>query len=365
MTTRSLRPSPPLITVERVVAAFVLVLVGFGLLASVAFFGATWLYFVYLLVTVFVVRSVAVEPGKWLGLRAVRRGLVLLTTLVTLDFLAMSLTDFRTFGLALLVLLALCDLALGRATRRIATAEPGHLDERQESLRNRAHRIAYAILALSVGLVVVVAEVVSPSTRRWLSDAIGGGTIVTFVQLLFFLPAMVIAWIEPDRIADEDASIMGKNTWARVAYAMVATAVVLPIVLALSLAVAPVRMSAFTKSQPPFTGQGNQAATGCEYFDAREQVGIGFGATIPLAAVACWNGTMAFESWGLSSSDCHPGRTELVTDTTVQCTRVTGADGSLHFTYRTSLRSPILPFVSRDVAVTLDLTKEGKVVQFP
>jgi hypothetical protein len=365
LTARSFRPTRPLVTADRVVAALILILVGLGVLASMAVFGATFLYVVYLLVTVFVARSVPVEPGAWLGVRVVRRGLVVVTALITLDFLAMSLADFRAFGLTLLVALALCDLALGRATRRIATADLDHLDERQKALRNRAHRIAYVILALSVGLVVTVAELASPSTRRWLSDAIGAGGLFSFIQLLFFLPAMVIAWIEPDRIADEEATRIRKNRWARIAYSMVAIAVVLPIVFAISLALAPVRVSTFTQPQSDFVSQTGTFAGHCKYFDARAQVGIGFTATIPLTAVACWNGTTAFEDWGLNNSDCHPAGFEMVIDATRECRRVTGSDGSLRFTYRTTLRSAILAFVSRDVVMTLDLSKDGKVVQFP
>src|ERR1700736_3776471 len=220
----SLRPSRPLITVERVVAAL-LILIALGLLASLAFFGTIAIYLLFVFVTILVVRSVAVEPGAWLGLRAVRRGLVVVIALITLDFLTVGAMDFRIIGLALLVLLALADVALGRATRRIASADEDRVDERQEALRNRAHRVAYAILALSVAVMLVVAEIGTPGMRRWIADALGGGAVISFIQLLFFLPAMVIAWIEPDRIADEDASRMRRNVGARIAYGMVGIAI--------------------------------------------------------------------------------------------------------------------------------------------
>jgi hypothetical protein len=365
MTTGSLRPSRRLITVDRVVAALVLLLIGFGLLVWLEVVDGTSLYVLFLLVTAFVVRSVEVEPGAWLGLRLVRRGLVVVITVITLDFLIMRSVDFANLGIALLVLLALGDVALGRATRRLATADEDRIDERQEALRNRAHRIAYAILAISVGLVVLIAEVANPGTRRWLADSLGGGSVVSFIQLLFFLPAMVIAWIEPDRIADEDGPRMRRNTLTRIAYGMVTIAFALPVLMSLSLALAPVRTAAFTKPEPVLVSSSGRPTDGCTYFDARAQTGIGFGATIPLTAVACWNGATAYEDWGLNGSDCHPNRTELVTDTTIECRRTTGSDGSLHFTYRTLLRSAILPFVSREVVMTLDLTKDGKVIQFP
>jgi hypothetical protein len=363
MTSRSLRPSRPLITIERVVAALVVVLIGFGLLLWFELFDAGLLYLMFVLVTAFVVRSVDVEPGAWLGLRAVRRGLVVVIALIALDFSTMRATDFNQVGIALLFLLVLGDVALGRATRRIASADADRIDERQEALRNRAHRIAYAILAISVGLVVVVAEVATAGTRRWLADAIGGGAVVTFIQMLFFLPAMVIAWIEPDRIVDEDGSWVRRNIRARIAYGMVSFAVVLPVLTSLALAVAPLRVSAFTRPEGDSATPNGTAH--CRYFDARTQAGVGFGASTRITAVACWDGRTAFEDWGLNNSDCFPYRTEFVTGTTIECRRTTGSDGSLHFTYRTVVRSAILPFVSREVVMTLNLAKDGRVVQFP
>lgn len=232
-------------------------------------------------------------------------------------------------------------------------------------MRNRAHRVAYAILALSVAVMLVVAEIGTPGMRRWIADALGGGAVISFIQLLFFLPAMVIAWIEPDRIADEDASRMRRNVGARIAYGMVGIAIGLPAVLSLSLAVAPIRTTAFTRPEPAYVAPNATGTAQCAYFYARKQVGIEVGATVPLTAVACWNGTTAFEEWGLNASDCLQTAIQLVTDTTIECRRTAGSDGSLHFTYRTLLRSAVLPFVSRDVVMTLDLTKDGKVVQFP
>jgi hypothetical protein len=364
MTTRSLRPSRPLITIERVVAALLIVL-ALGVVAWMAFFLTIALYLLFLLATILVVRSVPVEPGAWLGLRSVRRGLVVVITLVTLEYLAVGSFGVAGVDLVLLLALVLCDVALGRATRRIATADEDRVDERQEALRNRAHRIAYAILAISVGLVLLIAEVASPEIRRWISERLSGGAAIAFIQVLFFLPTMIIAWIEPDRIADEDASRMRRSVRARLAYAMIGLAIALPMLMSLTLFVLPVRMSTFTKPEQSFVNPDTTRMAQCKYFDARAQAGFGFGATIPLSAVACWDGSTAFELWGLNSSDCLISSALFVTITTTQCRRTTGSDGRLHFGKRTLLRSVLLPFVSREIDLTLDLTKDGKVVQFP
>ena len=358
-------PSSPIVTIVRIAALLIAVVVGVFLVGLLPPFTTSLAYIVFVLATIMVVRSVPVEPGAWLGLRVVRRALVVLISLITVDFLT-SGSSYQATEFPLLGALALADFALGRATRRIASAEARDLDERQESLRNRAHRIAYGILAVSVALVLVGADLATPESHRWLADAIHGGAAISFLQLLLFLPAMVIAWIEPDRISDEDAPRLRRSMRARLAYGMVALCVVVPVVLSVALLIAPVRTSAFTVANPvEFAGGSACGNDHGRYFEARKQVGWGFGASIPISAVACWNGTRAYPQWGVYESDCHPRMTEGLIDSTVACQQRTAPDGTLTFIYRTRLTPAILPFISRDVVMTLSLTKDGKVVQFP
>jgi hypothetical protein len=358
-------PSSPRISIARTTALVVAVLLGLFLVGFLPLGATSLAYLVLVLATIAVVRSGPVEPGAWLGLRLVRRALVLLISVITIDFLT-SGSSYQATEFPLLLALALADFALGRATRRIASAEARDLDERQESLRNRAHRIAYSILAGSVVLVLVIADLATPESHRWLADAIRGGAAISFLQLVLFLPAMVIAWIEPDRISDEDAPRLRRSLRAQLAYAMVALCIVVPVLLSVALLVAPVRTSAFTVANPVEFGAGSACGNDHGlYFEARKQAGWGFAATIPITAVACWNGTRAYPLWGVYGSDCHPRGSEGIIDSTVACQQRTSSDGTLTFTYQTTLRPAILPFISRDVVMTLSLTKDGKVVRFP
>jgi len=364
------RSRRPMVTIERITALLIALLLGVFLLGFLPPFVASFGYLVLVLVTIVVVRSVPVEPGAWLGLRIVRRGLVVVISLITLDLLTFG-ASFNPTEFPLIFVLALADFALGRATRRIASAAIIDLDERQESLRNQAHRIAYAVLAVSVGLVLLVTDVATPDSHRWLVDAIHGGPALSFLQLLFFLPAMVIAWIEPDRISDDDAPRLRQSSRARLAYAMVAVCIILPIVFSITLIASPIRTSAFTVADP-IDGRGVNGVgiKSCGnnhglYFGARKDVGWGGVSSVPLTAVACWNGSRAYPLWGMFSSDCHPGTTEWAFASTLTCRQATGSDGTLTFTYRTRLRAVLLPFISRDVVMTVTLTKDGKVVQFP
>jgi len=63
----------PTITIQRLTAALVILIVGFWLLSGLFLFAFTTLYLVFIVVTILVVRSVPVQPGQWLARRAVRR----------------------------------------------------------------------------------------------------------------------------------------------------------------------------------------------------------------------------------------------------------------------------------------------------
>ena len=362
MTTRSLRLPSPFFTVNRVLTGLIVALVGFFVLLA-APFGAIPFYLGLLVVTVFVVRSVPVQPGTWLSRQRVRRGLVVLTAALTASFL----TPVFSGSLVTLILLGLCDLALGRATQRIGSAESHQLDERQEAIRNRAHWIAYPILAVSVATTMIVAEAATPATRQWLGAVFqGSGAGTAFIELLFFLPAMVIAWLEPDRLVSADAPRATHGFRARLAGGMVGLCVLLPFALALTAFVLPVRTSSYIEPQGAYTAQGSTTPSGqCSYFGARKQVGYGFTAYLPLSAVACWDGSKAFEDWGMNDSDCLLSSTSLISVTPIVCSRTTDSQGTLRFSYGSRVTSPLIPFAHRDVELTIAVTKDGKVVQFP
>ncbi|MEO6797131.1 MAG: hypothetical protein ABI401_13260 [Candidatus Dormibacter sp.] len=351
----------PTVTIQRVTAALVILIVGFWLLSGLFLFAFTTLYLVFIVVTILVVRSVPVQPGQWLARRAVRRGLVSAIALGSI-LLALSHAGPNDAGGEpfILMALALGFVFLGRATQRIASAPDRQVDERQEALRNRAHRLAYGIFAPLAAGIVLVTYVAGAASRAWLASAFqGSGTLLTFFLLLVFLPAMVLAWLEPDRLVGTDSPQLAASRRASLAITMVALALVTPIALSVALVLVPIRTTSF------FRPEQGQTGAKCTYFDARAQVGLGFGAVVPLSAVACSDGRTASEDWGLNNSDCHPNRTEMTTVDTVECTRTTDASGTLHFTYRARVRSAVLPFLARDVVMTLVMAGDGHVVRFP
>jgi hypothetical protein len=326
-------------------------------------------YLVLVLVTCVMLRMTRREPGAWLGRRSVRRALVALIAATCVALMASpSYTGGSTVPpsdeFALFLLLVVLNVSLGTATQRVATAPDTNVDERQEAMRNRAHRIAYAIFAVVVGGTVVVADVASQQTRSWLGFTESGGALIVFVELLFVLPAMVMAFLEPAYPVDvrelEGHRPHGRR--ARTAMALLALTVAIPVVLSLAIGVLPPSTSTTLAAT---TDGSDSGATACREFYANSHVGLGIEATVPLHAMVCWNGKRAFESFGMNSTDCLGGSSVLTTATTTQCTRTTAMDGTLAFTYRTDVASSLIPFVHRDVTLRLAIDRNGTVEQFP
>ncbi|HEY2705722.1 MAG TPA: hypothetical protein VGL20_18740 [Candidatus Dormibacteraeota bacterium] len=354
-----------------VAIAVVAMLALFAVPASVG-----WGWFAYAALafaTVATIRSTPREPGFWLGRRIVRRAVVLA---VAADCVALLGTDLSaTHGAApggfLILGLLLLNVVLGRATLRLATAPDAEVDERQEALRNRAHHLAYWLLAVAVGGTVLVAGVASAASRAWLETALHGGAWWVLGELLFVLPALTLAWLEPDRFAPEEAAVRDRRS--QIGLGLLAVTVLTPFLLCAGSLVLPLRSTSSVSAPMPGLPEAVRepgaatppAPAGCREFTAAVRLGLGAGGEIPLHALACWDGRSAYESWGLNQSDCTFASTTLALFTTRRCSRTTTADGTLHFVYTAEARPLLLPFLSRDVTVELVLDRNGTPVRFP
>jgi hypothetical protein len=367
----------PLLTPTRIATAILCVLALLSLLGT----GSTTVwpiaaYLVLVVATAIVVRGVRQEPGSWLGRRAVRRGIVLLLAGICVALVATPApaSPSDSSGLFILfLLLIVLNVALGRATQRIATAPDTFVDERQEAQRNRAHRISYVILAAVVGGTALVADTASSQTRSWLESSLGGGGWVAFLELLFVLPAMVMAFLDRGALLDDvdTARVRGAGGRGRLAAALLVLTLAVPLVLSLGVLVIPLRTSSHTVNPnsetpgAPISASAGGTVTNCREFYAQSGVGAGVTALINLHAEACWDGTKASETYGMNASDCLPGGTVLAIVTPTLCQRTMSADGTLSFTYRSQVSSVLLPFLHRDVTLRLVIDRNGRVAQFP
>jgi Na+-transporting methylmalonyl-CoA/oxaloacetate decarboxylase gamma subunit len=366
-------------SVTPVVAALVFLLLMLMPLALVANGAANgWLatlpllgYLLLVLVTWGVVAGVRREPGSWLERRGVRRAVVAAIAADCVGLIATSLPGLQVGSVPLLLLsfLVLLNIALGNATERMATAPDGSVDERQEALRNRAHRLAYPALAAVVGA-ILIADVVSTPSREWAEHVLGSGGLFVFLELLFVLPGMVLAFIEPappPPEPDAPARPRAANVHARVAVALVVMVFALPVLASVGVAVLPLRISSgVSPSMPPPICSGCSASsttagqppnlTTCHSFDGQVVVGWGAYAGLEYSGQACWteqSTSQTIPGW------CGMGDQAFVAVTNVDCSS-TSAGGTVTFTTRATLSPDLLPFLRRQVTVRVTIDRNGR-----
>jgi len=309
--------------------------------------------------TIVLVRSVPQAPGSLLRMRATRRGLVGALGTVCALLLVLPANSLALHPL-LLVFLVVLDVGLGRATRRLASAAQDAVDEREELLRNSAHRYAHFVLMGVLMGTVLVANAVGATGRSWLTTSVSTGSgLIVLVQMIFFLPSMVLAWLGPDELSPEPEAPPQPRRAQVLALGAVALVLSVPFLLSLAIAVLPVR---YTSSVLPTAGQ---QGFSCSEFTARAAVGVGIGARLPLHAGACWDGVKTSEQWGLNQSDCLAGSTDGAVVSTLACTRSIDEAGTLHFTWAARVTSTLLPFVKRDVTLRLTVDRRGHILEFP
>ena len=335
-------------------------------------------YLLLVFVTWGVVAGVRREPGSWLGRRDVRRALVAGIAADCVGVVAASSPGFQVSSATVLLLLflVLLNIALGRATERMATAPDGSVDERQEALRNRAHRLAYPIFAAIIGA-LLVADAVSTQSQTWTEHVLGSGGLLVFLELLFVLPGMVLAVIEPappPPEPDAPARPRAANRQARVAVVLVVMVFALPFLASVGVVVLPPHSSAVIDTSPPppqvsgtpgpsSTGGQQVASPACGNFLSIVFAGWGVSAEMPVSAYACWDGRRAYEPSGTGyGSKCWVSNA-LVSIPAEQCTpsAVTASDGTLTLTWRATVSPELLPFLNRHVDVQVIIDRNGHV----
>ncbi|MGH7643843.1 MAG: hypothetical protein ACRENX_12685 [Candidatus Dormibacteria bacterium] len=318
----------------------------------------TMLYLVLVVVTVFVVRRVIIQPGQWLGRRTVRRAVVAGALVICL-ILAISPTWLGGTALLLLLLLALCQVLLGRATEQLTASLARDIDERQGAVRDRAYRSAYWVLAAVAAGLIGVSYFASAGSRHWLGSAIDGGAVIVLIAMLILLPAMVVAWTEPDRNTPEFRASAGQARAALFAMTLVALVLVAPIGAAAGVLLLPLHESAVHRYTT------SVEAGRCADFQRATTVGLWFEARVPLSAEVCWNGERAHYVWGMNKSDCLVQDTSLVTLKPAECQVLTEPDGTLSFTYAVLAQPAVLSFLSRRLVVSLAIDRHGRAVARP
>jgi len=265
------------------------------------------------------------------------------------------------WGMPLTLVLVILDLVLGALTGWLAFARTTSLDERQAMLRDRAYRLAFRLILL--GLIVIVLGMVAgysadiSNTHTPPAKVFGSRWIIALVELLAALPTIVIAWLQPDSVDDSGDQSRSLRHWLPLISVPAFVSVWLIVIGTL-----PVQASE-TRDDAGFTS----ASATCAHFIATRNVGYGFGADVRLDVEACWDGTHAYSEHvfsGLTRCSVEPGTDDFARVTELRCTEYTDSNGTMRYKVHATVRSGLVPAVTRDVTLELDVTRDGKVLAF-
>jgi hypothetical protein len=149
-----------------------------------------------------------------LSRRTTRRGLVGAWALCCLGFLALAV--FEVKGAVWFILFALAfasDILLYLSTHRVTDRPTSALDEREQTVRNRAYRSAYLLLfyaiILAVGGAMLLLYTGNLLLPQWLSHPAAHPVLLTgfgvaTLQLVSLLPTALVAWTERDEPVEFD-----------------------------------------------------------------------------------------------------------------------------------------------------------------
>jgi hypothetical protein len=325
--------------------------------------------------------------------RWVRRALVLAALLVC-GFLVLGFPgSLHGAGIALVLVLAVLDLLLIRATGGLAFAPARTLDERQTQLRDVAYRRGFRLLGLAMVIVLMLAFlgdyvpfVLAPKGQAasgWfppqVDGGIGGRFLVSVLGLLIMMPTVVIAWMETDRPRGDPGD--GDRTVA--ARRQLPSTSLLPLAIValwvLGVAWAPTQAAAASRN---VSVDSERPGSICRHFATGRIVGAEFGATVGMRVEVCWNGRRAFvvgdprmppPDPAQSSPRGEPVLTACGADNTedfaivsrTTCTATIDRDGTLHYDVRARVSPLPLSIGARDVDMSLVVTRDGRIIAQP
>jgi hypothetical protein len=153
---------------------------------------------------------------NWARRRRARRALIAtylltLAALATVGWIDALRNGWRGHGslwIAIFAAVLVEQAVLDKATRGLFRLRVGELDERQRAVRDLGYRYGFRIVA-AAATALLAAALYLPADRllagtnrlEWIAIA------MAVVYLLWMVPTMVVAWIEPDDPAvDEDAA---------------------------------------------------------------------------------------------------------------------------------------------------------------
>jgi hypothetical protein len=101
---------------------------------------------------------------------------------------------------------------LRTAVRRVADLPDEDIDERQVALRDRTYLVAYRILSVTVGWLLLAAYIVADASATrvvssTVADWVMSQALFVMFPLVMFLPSAVLAWYSSDEYEEETEGV--------------------------------------------------------------------------------------------------------------------------------------------------------------
>jgi hypothetical protein len=288
-------------------------------------------------------------------------------------------------GIVLVLALVVLDLALGVTTDWLAFLPTSRLDERQATLRDRAYRVAFRLVAVGVLLMVaftIVGAIAAGDNLQNVNavpDAISPRHLLAFLELLLVAPTAVVAWLQDDESGSERRPL--RAWWPIVLVPLLAGAWLI------AVQVLPVQVVTTRGQNGGFSAYG----ANCDHFAVEKSVVAGLGGIARLKVEVCWDGQHA---WAFGDPSLHtptnimpspvpadqltsPYSMPTLADLTScaprdpdsdfvivseSCTQQIGADGTMRLIGHGRFAPLPGGAGARDVEIQLVVSKDGKVL---
>jgi hypothetical protein len=338
------------------------------------------------------------SAGRLLSSRRARRIVVGIVVAVTALLGSLVPASLHGFAILLVLLLAGLDIALIRATDALAFTHGRTLDERERALRDMAYRRGFRLLGLAfvVEILILIATGILAFYISGAAHGLGtsvvdsgipGRALVGLLEALIMLPTLVIAWVDPDRVTDDEPAGSPRRRLAWLALPAVAAAWLVLMIIG------PEQAAAASRNTSSFSLEGSS----CAPFAGGRIVGAEFGATVGMRVGVCWNGHQAFvigdpsiplppsaiagigvppgTDLGPGDSNVNPAQPQITscggdnlddfaTVSATSCTGIIDSAGTLHYTVHARVSAPF-GIGQHVVTLSLVVDRNGHVLERP
>jgi hypothetical protein len=194
------------------------------------------------------------------------------------------------------------NVILGVGSGWLAFARASTLDQRQVAARNRAYRLATALVGAGIAVMIALSIAGSAAPHAGVNHSLSQlplgirpRQLVALLELLVIAPTALIAWM-----AAANPGLVARPKERLRSWAPALSIPLLAVAWIIAVAVMPARTVTVQDAPDGFVQWGST----CGHFAAMKEVGYGFGGAVQLQTEFCWNGEGVLDVWTPGRSSC-------------------------------------------------------------